>query len=87
MDTNGEMFAVDFLPLSELAGLPIKANSVVKTYNPDGSNGVDLECRMSLLEFLDAIYWEISFWGGPKERDGVAAEILEMTNEWKEEGE
>lgn len=39
--------------------------------------------RITLLELLDAIYWEISFYGGPESRDDHRCEMRERVDEIK----
>lgn len=39
--------------------------------------------RLTLLDVLDAIYWEISFYGGPEERDDCKFDMRERVDEIK----
>ena len=43
-----------------------------------------VSCHYTLLEILDAIYWEISFYGGPQGRDVKLEEIVDCLDECKQ---
>jgi len=65
-------FSVSYSPMYELADLPLKLNTNIKIWGPwEGKppQKVLFEGKkyFSLLEVLDAIYWDISFMGGPAE--------------------
>jgi len=59
-----EGYAIEFSPLSELVNLPILLNT---SDSPTGS--------FTLLEVLDAIYYEISFCGSPEEKASKLKEL------------
>jgi hypothetical protein len=62
-------YSVSYTPMNELAHLPVKVRTEgqIERYE----NGQEkITYRPSLLEVLDAIYWDISFMGGPE--DNVA---------------
>lgn len=76
-------YSVSYSPMWELADLPVKLNKTFDIYQPfdpyKHNKDVQPEKIMSatreftLLEVLDAIYWDISFAGGPSNN----AEFLE----------
>lgn len=70
-------YSISYSPMWELADLPVKLNKKFDVYEPFDANKHNRENRQqklltatrefSLLEVLDAIYWDISFMGGPAE--------------------
>jgi len=69
-------YSVSYSPIYELAHFPVVLNEDVSFYDKD-----KLLCsgkkHFTLLEVLDAIYWDISFMGGPEDN----AEFLEEMND------
>lgn len=71
------VFGVSYSPMWELADLPVKLNKSFDVYEPFDSSKHNRNTKQeilltskrefSLLEVLDAIYWDISFMGGPQE--------------------
>jgi len=79
-------YAVEFTPLYDLADYPVKLNTDIKVYGPfpqEGPLEVALEGSQSfsLLEVLDAIYWEVSFCGGPDEVAEKRRDLLDRVDE------
>jgi hypothetical protein len=76
---GGEKWGLDLSPLKEFAALPfrLEANARVQ-HSLDGSFEVEdgLQYTPSLLEILDAIFFDISFHGSPKARDARRLEVL-----------
>ena len=85
-------FGVSYSPMWELADLPVKLNKSFDVFEPFESgkhNRSKLPEKLltatrefTLLEVLDAIYWDISFMGGPQDNadfledmKGTVAEI------------
>lgn len=63
-------YAIEFTPLYDLADYPVKLNKEIKVYvlDPKNTNVVfEGTQHYSLLDVLDAIYFEVSFVGGPEE--------------------
>lgn len=73
-------FGIDFTPMSELAHLPVKLEPEVIFY--DGREPKFSSSRyFSVLEVLNAIYWEISFFGDPKEKADLREELQDRVRE------
>lgn len=79
-------FSVSCTPMQDLADLPIKLNKQVKIYSvwKLGKRVKEFPQEMitatncfSLLEVLDAIYYDISFYGGPAENREFVEEMKE----------
>ncbi len=78
-------FGVSMTPANELAPLPIELSEDLLVFKRPELGGPFLTCRrgVTLLEFLDAIYWEISFYGSPEERTEMRDEIRQTVAEIK----
>jgi hypothetical protein len=78
-------YSVSYSPMWKLADLPVKLNKSFDVYEPFDSNRpgsgreklLTASREYTLLEVLDAIYWDISFMGGPSDN----ADFLEQMNE------
>ena len=68
---DGVNYSISYTPMNELANVPVRLSNTC-TFNKDFEKMFDqpTEYTFSLLEVLDAIYWDISFYGGPQ--DNVA---------------
>lgn len=90
-DDGKTNYSISYSPMYELADVPVKLNKEFKVYEPwdrTKHNGENRQKELltatrefSLLEVLDAIYWDISFVGGPAEN----AEFIEGLKEQVEE--
>lgn len=72
-------YAIELCPMNELVDLPVVAKEDVKVQNKS------LKLKYTLLEILDAIYWEISFFGGPDEADEMKNQLAEQVQEIKKD--
>jgi hypothetical protein len=87
IDSNGSTinYSVSYNPMWELVDLPVKLNKTFDVYEPLNLDGVYKKPEklltstreFTLLEVLDAIYWDISFMGGPEEN----AEFIDQMSE------
>lgn len=85
VNDQGETWGLSLTPMFQLAHLPVVIDErfVVR------QNIQDViftgERSFTLLEFLDAIYWDISFYGSPEENhafsEGLKATIQELTEQ------
>jgi hypothetical protein len=77
-------WSLDLLPLAEIAALPfrLEANGCVQ-HLLEGSYEVEdgLRYTPSLLEVLDAIFFDISFHGSPTDKVGVSLDMERMVKE------
>jgi len=86
-----ETFSLSASPLNEYAHLKVKLNKQVKLYSSvDLSKKykkpeviLDSEKDFTLLDILDAIYWDISYYGPPESRDLFMDELTEKWNNIK----
>ena len=86
-------YAVSYSPMWELADLPVKLNQafdVYEPFNPKKHNRnllpekiMSVNREFTLLEVLDAIYWDISFAGGPEENIEFLKEMTETIDDIK----
>lgn len=83
-----ETYCVDLCPLNEIAHLKVVLNTNVDIYKNNYVTVTDQvllaksKTCFSLLDVLDAIYWNISFYGSPTKRD----EFLEKIDDRMQEG-
>jgi hypothetical protein len=83
---------------SSYANLPLRAEEMVEirqmpVYSRKGNCKESLKilakvrCRWTLLDLLDAIYWDISFFGGPNERDQEMQTLQDRIKDYEENKE
>jgi len=82
-------WSVSFIPMYELANLPVKLNKSVQFFAPDDVAQrreplVKGERDFRLEDVLDAIYWDISFHGSPRSRREKFDELAAICNDIKE---
>jgi hypothetical protein len=85
-DDPEQGWSLSLSPLKEIAALPVRLEnrSIVTVYDgnlPEGQNPLvrrddHLEYMPSLLEFLDAIFYDLSFHGGEADKAGVSADLM-----------
>jgi len=76
VDGSGEKFGIDMHPLETYAWLPVRLNKALRIDNHESHGHFEVMTDFTLLDVLDALYWRISFHGGPKEN----AQFLEQLN-------
>ena len=77
---DGEHYSVSCTPMNELADVPVRLVNAIgfrKDYTEKPFGEEPLDYCWSLLDVLDAIYFDISFHGGPKQNE----EFIEMLND------
>ncbi len=79
---KGTKFSVSYSPVNELVHLPIIIEPIVK-FQKNHEPYFEAKCSCNLLEFLDAIYWDISFMGGPEENEAFLENIHCMVEDLK----
>lgn len=76
-------YGLDFTPVNELVHLPIRLRPEMEIHKDHKKLG-EAPCTFTLLDVLGEIYWEISFYGGPEDRDREDAELRESMREVEE---
>jgi len=79
-------YSVSYTPLNELVHLPLKLDETVEVrefVSDTRENKLHLKCRkpFTLLEILDAVYWDISFHGGPQDNEEFLEELKQRSDE------
>lgn len=73
-------WGIGFSTMNSLADLPVKLNEAVAFYKPRDYKNVTpiikADRPFSLLDVLDAIYWEISFYGDPHEKNVMKDTVM-----------
>ena len=76
-------YGIDFTPVNELVDLPVRLRPQMEIHKDHKKLG-EAPCTFSLLEVLGEIYYEISFYGSPEDRDREGAELRESVREIEE---
>ncbi len=80
---ENERYALGFSPMATLVDLPVKLGSCRLSVFGKNENGIEAKRTYTLLQILDAIYWEISFYGGPEEAAAMRNELAERVESIK----
>lgn len=77
-------FSISYTPMYDLANLPIKLDKSIELREPwkkGKTPEIIFEARkeFSLQDILDAIYWDISFMGGPQDNIDFIEKMKETT--------
>ncbi len=73
---DGDVYGLSFVPVNDLAPLPVQIVPRLTVFEFDGDKqDREMSYYPTLLEVLDAIYWEISFYGGPEETEKVGQAV------------
>lgn len=81
VDAAGERWSVSYTPMYQLAHLPVVIEekfAIRRNWQEEVFTGQRV---FGLLEFLDAIYWDISFHGGPKDNEEFMEDMKERIKE------
>lgn len=85
-----QQYSVSYSPMWKLANLPVKINENFDVYSKwvpgtkyKSEKIMSSSRDFSLLEVLDAIYWDISFMGGPEENAAFMEDMDEKISEIK----
>ena len=82
---SGQIYGISYTPMNELVNATVKIEPLIhfsKNYEKiDGVPPATITC--SLLDFLDCIYYDISFYGGPKENKEFIEELKSMADDVK----
>lgn len=74
-----EKYGIELSPMNELVHFPLIADPEIKIRNNKYNMGY------TLLDILDAVYWEISFFGGPQDASDMHSTIKEQISAIKSE--
>jgi hypothetical protein len=72
---GAEAYAIDFTPLNSIAHLPLTLSNKLSVHVNNARIDSEEQYTFSLLDVLDAIYYEISFHGSPIEREAASNEL------------
>jgi hypothetical protein len=76
-------YGIDFTPVNQLVHLPVRLRPEMEIRKDHKKLG-EAPCTFTLLDVLGEIYWEISFYGSPEDRDRQRAEVQESVREIEE---
>ena len=87
-------YSVSYTPVNEMTHLPLLLNTEMEVHewiSDIRENKLHLVCQypFTLLEVLDAVYWDISFHGGPEDNKAFLEEMkgrMEEVDKAREEG-
>lgn len=85
---GNDRYALDFSPLNTLTHYEVRLNKKYELYNhKDKHSDTPLISSIkpyTLLDILRGIFWDLSFHGGPDERQAMKDSIIEAASEMKE---
>lgn len=84
-DADGDHWSLSFSPMNTIAHLPVSINEEFAVRKDNAEEVFKAKRVFTLLEFLDAIYWDISFHGGPADTAKFAEELSASVAELKRE--
>jgi len=85
-----QAMAIEFSPMYTLADYPIRICKKIYIEDEDlpirarikmKDSGIDYQPTITLMELLYAIFWELSFCGSPKDRDGKMNDLKSRMDE------
>lgn len=76
-------YGLDFIPVNQLVELPVRLRPEMRIWKDHKKLG-EAPCTFTLLDILGEIYFEISFYGSPEDRDCQSAELQETMREIEE---
>ncbi|MCC6292203.1 MAG: hypothetical protein IT164_06115 [Bryobacterales bacterium] len=76
-------YAIDFTPVNQLVHLPVRLRPEMEI-RKDRKKVGEAPCTFTLLDVLGEIYFEISFYGSPEDRDRQSAQFQESLREVEE---
>lgn len=86
---HGHYISCSYTPTYEIANIPIRLNERLIIRENYDKVVLDVTQKMTLLEILHAIYYDISFHGSPKDRDNffcnINKEVIKLKMERLEE--
>ena len=82
IDENNEAFGIDFLSTSDIKDLKLTFDCNVVIYK-DNKPIKTIYTHPTLFHVLYGLFWELSFYGKPEDRDAKSKELLQSINEMK----
>jgi len=76
-------YGIDFTPVNQLVHLPVRLRPEMEIRKGHKKLG-EAPCTFTLLDVLGEIYFEVSFYGSPEDRDRRSAELQESVREIEE---
>jgi hypothetical protein len=76
-------YGLDFTPVNQLVHLPVRLRPEMEIRKDHKKLG-EAPCTLTLLDVVGEIYFEISFYGTPEDRDRESAQLRESVREIEE---
>lgn len=73
--------SVSLTPVSHLLHLPLRYHPALVFRDADGAEEYSTRVGISFLELLKAVFFELTFYGPPEERDAVRADLEQQVEE------
>lgn len=88
LNGSSDVYGLDFCTLGSIKHLPVRLNSEFKLYDTGSHDETRFSGKkeFSLLQILDSLYWEISYYGSPQERDKLVEEMEKFKDELFDDG-
>lgn len=87
IDHLGLGWSISCTPMSQIAHLPVEIDEKFVIRNDLNQTPVSSTRVISVLDFLDAIYWDISFHGGPEDNKEFLERLEEQVRDLRGPGE
>ena len=84
IDENNEPFGIEFLGCNEIADLPLRFDNEF-IIRQNGKVLKSIYTHPTLFQVIYGLFWELSFFGDPEQRDKRGKEILEEVEKMKGE--
>jgi len=83
-DEKGDRWSISYSPMQQIAHLPVSIDEKFVTRRNYKEDVFVSTRTFSVLEFLDAIYWDISFHGGPEDNEKFLLDMQQQVKDIRE---
>ena len=83
IDENGEAFGIEFLTAADIKHLELTFDNTLHIINEKGKEVVTLHTHPTLFQIIYGLFWEMSFFGNPEQRDAEGKVLLETISKIK----
>ena len=80
VDNEGNSFGIEFLASNNLKNLELTFDIALHVLDSEGKEVINVDTYPTLLQVIYGLFWELSFFGSPLDRDKKSQEILDEIN-------
>lgn len=85
-DEKGELFGIEFLNSKELMNLSLSFDLTQKIVNEAGITLYQIDLWPTVFQVVYGLFWELSFFGNPKDREEESKKLKEIIKSLEKEG-